>query len=239
MLKLVILAHIFYIALSYRGNFIASYWLGIKLVGNYSSRQEINGKQQCTCVLIKCCLTLWCKCECSKRLEAGQERSERTARASYVNWTVLRTTTRGTESVHWYSSIWPADNGDVTGVKTAVPLRIVLARKARGPPALCLHSAWLSWWANESSSPMSHSCGHFLAFFLAFLSFPWLSVLFHRGGCQRGHSVRWQCPACHRHPHTYTVQRRAGSENSRASFPITHSNRNSTFPFCVGSDWEF
>lgn len=143
MLKLVILAHIFYIALSYRGNFIASYWLGIKLVGNYSSRQEINWKQQCTCVLIKCCLTLWCKCECSKRLEAGQERSERTARASYVNWTVLRTTTRGTESVHWYSSIWPADNGDVTGVKTAVPLRIVLARKARGPCMVVMVSKWV------------------------------------------------------------------------------------------------
>lgn len=45
-----------------------------------------------------------------------------------------RSSARGTQSVHWYSRIWPTDNRDVTEVKTAGPLQIMPGRKARGSP---------------------------------------------------------------------------------------------------------
>lgn len=45
-----------------------------------------------------------------------------------------RNSARGTQSVHWYSRIWPTDNRDVTEVKTAGPLQIMPGRKARGSP---------------------------------------------------------------------------------------------------------
>lgn len=90
----------------------------------------------------------------------------------------------------------------------------------------------VSKWVQQHYVTLMWALSHFLPFLLFF---PWLSMLFHCRACQRGLSVRWQCPACHRHPYTYTVQRRAGSENSRASIPITHSNRNCTFSLCCES----
>lgn len=45
----------------------------------------------------------------------------------------------GTQSVHWYSRIWPSDNRDVTEVKTAGPLQIMPGRKARGSPVPPTH----------------------------------------------------------------------------------------------------
>lgn len=111
------------------------------------------------------------------------------------------------------------------------------AEKPGGPPSppasLCavvmvsksvrLHYVTLMW---------AHSL--FLPLFLFFL---WLSiVLFHRGGCQRELSVRWQCLVCHGHPYTYTVQRRAASKKKKkkiqkASLP---QKRMATdiFPLC-------
>lgn len=56
------------------------------------------------------------------------------------------------------------------------------AKKPGGSPALPPASAQLSWWTNQSSSTMSHSCGHILSFFLSFFSFfDFLSCCFTMG----------------------------------------------------------
>lgn len=84
------------------------------------------------------------------------------------------------------------------------------AKKPGGSPALPPASAQLSWWTNQSSSTMSHSCGHILSFFLSFFSFfDFLSCCFTMGTArERELSVFWQCLVCHGHPHTCTVQRK-------------------------------
>lgn len=146
-------------------------------------------------MLIECCLTLRRNhsfgSECSERLEAGQERSERTARASYVSRTLLKTTARGTESVHWYSRIWPADNRDVTEVKTAVPLRIVPGRKARGSPKSPRLS--LCGCHGEQISPAALCHTHVGTFSLS-SSLSFLSLTFYRAVSPRGLPKRAFCP---------------------------------------------
>lgn len=42
--------------------------------------------------------------------------------------------------------------------------------KPGGPLSLLPTSTPLSWWSNQSSSTLSHSCGHFLSVFRCFLS---------------------------------------------------------------------
>lgn len=91
------------------------------------------------------------------------------------------------------------------------------------PPA----SARLSWWANQSGRQhyVTLMWAHSL-FLPLFLFFVWLCiVLLHWGACQRELSVHWQCLVCHGHPHTCTVQWRAGSKNPKASLLKMHGNR--------------
>lgn len=93
-----------------------------------------------------CCLTP----ESPERLEVGQKKPAWTTTAPHRRQTLFRSSARGTQSVHWYSRIWPTDNRDVTGVKTAGPLQIMLGRKARGvprpsyPTPLCCHGDQIS-----------------------------------------------------------------------------------------------
>lgn len=56
--------------------------------------------------------------------------------------------------------------------------RLSRVEKPGGPPSLLPTSTPLSWWSNQSSTAMSHSCGHILSFFLCFLSFVLLSCYF-------------------------------------------------------------
>lgn len=59
------------------------------------------------------------------------------------------------------------------------------AEKPGGPPAPRPPYARLSWWANQSSNTMSHSCGHILPFFLSFFSFSdFLSCCFIEGAAK-------------------------------------------------------
>lgn len=197
--------------------------------------------------MCKCCLTVWNHCfwsECSKRLEAGQGRSERTTWASYVNWTLLRTTARGTESVHWYSRIWPTDNRDVTEVKTALPLRIVPQLKSQGfsrstPPSL------LYGCHGEQISPAAICHTHVGTFSLS-SSLSFLSLTFYHAASPRGLPKRAFCPltmpgVSRTSPYIYSAKREQLLKMNEKSFPFSSSLAYwyTVFPLCCGSVWVF
>lgn len=98
----------------------------------------------------------------------------------------MRTTARGTESVHWYSRIWPTDNRDVTEVKTAVPFLIVPGQKARGfpgPPTRLRLVVMVNKSVQQHYVTLMWAHSLLLPLFLFFL---WFSiVLLHHGDCRR------------------------------------------------------
>lgn len=118
-----------------------------------------------------------------------------------------RSSARGTQSVHWYSRIWPTDNRDVTEVKTAGPLQIMPGRKARGfpGPPTQLHSVVMViksvqyhyvtlMWAHSFLfslffKPVSPSCFTQMASKETFLHSLWHLVL-------DGHSWKWNQGCC-------------------------------------------
>lgn len=114
------------------------------------------------------------ECSCSEspeRLKVGQEKPAWTATASHRRQTHFRSSARGTQSLHWYSRIWPTDNSHVTEVKTAGSRQIIPGRKARGSPVPLTHLHSVVMVIKQSSTTMSHSCGHILSVFLCVLSF--------------------------------------------------------------------
>lgn len=141
-----------------------------------------------------------------------------------MSWTLLKTTTRGTESVHWYSRIWPADNRDVTEVKTALPSCIVSGPKARGSPSrpACLCSVVMvskSVRQRYVTVMWAHSLFHSLL--LSFFDF--LSGCFTGGLPKRAFCPLTMPGVSWTSPNIYSAKR-AVSVNPRTSHDQTHGN---------------
>lgn len=127
----------------------------------------------------------------------------------------------------WVGHFWgplqgaPSHFIDIQGfdlLTTGMSLRLrqpclsVLCRAEKpGVPRPPPPSARLSWWANQSGSTMSHSCGHILSFFLSFFSFSdFLSCCFTEGDAKESFLSTDNAWCVTDIPiHTYTVQRRA------------------------------
>lgn len=120
-----------------------------------------------------------CFCfESPERLEVGQEEPAWTATASLRRQTHSGALRGAHSQFIDIQGFDPLTTGMSLRLRQPGLYRSSRVEKPGGPPSLLPTSTPLSWWSNQSSTTMSHVCGHILSFFLCFLSLVLLSRYF-------------------------------------------------------------
>lgn len=107
------------------------------------------------------------------------EEVRQTASSSHVSGTGLWTTARDTQSLHWYSRIWPADNRDGTKVKTA---HCTSPKSQRVPSGLLPHQCG----CHGESMSLAAPCHTHVGTFCLSSSLPFFPLTFSPAVSQRG-----------------------------------------------------